>query len=159
MQPFTTKLDQAPKNLVEVSFLIIYTPFLLASITIDIPGTRGWSKVAKWYWRFSPVSLIKIDLQKTNLHQMNHWKVYFLAYFIINIPKVNMVGPRDSNVLTKTYGGFCNVWNPKAHFSLPCQFCSIWQIGCASYTANFFMVNFIDFDYVINPTITPLWFW
>ena len=23
------------------------------------------------------------------------------------------------------------------------------------YTANFFMVNFIDFDYVINPTIAP----
>ena len=26
-------------------------------------------------------------------------------------------------------------------------------------TANFFMVNFIDFDYVINPTIVPSWFW
>ena len=24
------------------------------------------------------------------------------------------------------------------------------------YTANFFMVNFIDFDYVINPTIVLL---
>ena len=26
-----------------------------------------------------------IDLQKTNLHQRNYWKAYFLAYFIQNI--------------------------------------------------------------------------
>ena len=26
------------------------------------------------------------------------------------------------------------------------------------YTANFSMVNSIDFDYVINPTIVPSWF-
>ena len=27
------------------------------------------------------------------------------------------------------------------------------------YTANFFMAKFVDFDYVINPTIVPSWFW
>ena len=44
---------------------------------------------------------------------MNYWKVYFLAYFIQNIQKVNMVGPWDSNVTVKTYGGPCmylKVW-------------------------------------------------
>ena len=34
---------------------------------------------------------------------------------------------------------------------------AIFQIYVAQkYTANFFMVNFIDFDYVINPTIVLL---
>ena len=44
---------------------------------------------------------------------------------------------------------------------------SIWTIllnifdllSNVDYTANFFIVNFIDFDYVINPTIVPSWFW
>ena len=62
-------------------------PFLRVAIIIDIPGIRVWSKVAKWYWRFSPTFLLKIDLQKTNLHQMDYWKVYFLAYFVKNIQK------------------------------------------------------------------------
>ena len=33
------------------------------------------------------------------------------------------------------------------------------QTHVLGHTANFFMVNSIDFDYVINPTIVPLWFW
>ena len=107
------KLNLAPKTLVETSFLIIYIPFLLVSITIDIPGTRVWSKVEKWYWRFFPVSLLKIDLQKTNLHQMNQWKVFFLAYFIINIPKVNIVGPSaDQNIWRTLYNGGFTVRAP-----------------------------------------------
>ena len=111
LQPFTPKIIPSTKNLVEVSFLIIYTSFLLVSITIDIPVTWVWSKVAKRYWRLYPVSLMKIDLQKTNLHQMNYWQVYFLAHIIQNIQKVNMVGPRDSNVLAKTYGGPCRTFH------------------------------------------------
>ena len=34
------KFNLVPKNLVEASFLIIYTPILLVSIKIDIPGTK-----------------------------------------------------------------------------------------------------------------------
>ena len=112
------KFNLVPKNLVEASFLIIYTPILLVSIKIDIPGTKVWSKVAKLYWRSCPVSLIKIDLQKTNLHQKNYWKVYFLAYFIQNIQKVNMVGPMDSNMPTKTYGGPCKYCSKKFQMTL-----------------------------------------
>ena len=33
--------------------------------------------------------------------------MYFLAYFIKNIQKVNIVGARDSNVRPKTYGTPC----------------------------------------------------
>ena len=59
-------------------------------------------------WLFFPVSLVKINLQKSNKHQMNHWKIYFLAYFITKIQKVNMVSHKDSNVRAKRYGGPCN---------------------------------------------------
>ena len=38
---------------------------------------------------------------------MNHWKVCFLPYFIKKIQKVNMIGPRDSDVRPKTYGTPC----------------------------------------------------
>ena len=34
------KFNLVPKNLVEASFLIIYTPILLVSIKSDIPGTK-----------------------------------------------------------------------------------------------------------------------
>ena len=104
------KLDLVPKNLVEASFLKIYYFFVLVSITIDIPSRREWSQVTKWYWRFSPVSLVNIDLQKSNLHQMNYWKAYFLAFSIKNIQNVIMVGPRNSNLPAKKYGGPCRCW-------------------------------------------------
>ena len=32
-----------------------------------------------------------------------------MEYFIQNIQKVNMVGPRDSNIPAKTYGGPCMI--------------------------------------------------
>ena len=56
---------------------------------------------------FSSVSLEKIKLKKNNLHQMNYWKVYFLAYLIKNVQKVNMVAPMYKNVWSKRYGGPC----------------------------------------------------
>ena len=35
--------------------------------------------------------------------------MYFLAYLIKNIHKVNIVGPMDKNVRPKRYGGPCRV--------------------------------------------------
>ena len=40
---------------------------------------------------------------------MKYWKVYFLAYLIKNIQKVNVVGPVDKNERPKRYGGPCRV--------------------------------------------------
>ena len=37
----------------------------------------------------------------TNFDQMNGWNLYFLAYFMQNIQKLNMRGPRISNVSVK----------------------------------------------------------
>ena len=53
------------------------------------------------------VTLIKYELQKSNLHQMNHLKVYFLTYFMQNSQKLNMVGYTASNMWPKRYGGPC----------------------------------------------------
>ena len=58
---------------------------------------------------FSQVSLVKIELQKDNLHQMNYWKVYILVCLIKIFQKVNMVGPVDKNVRPKRYGGPCKL--------------------------------------------------
>ena len=38
---------------------------------------------------------------------MNHLKVYFLAYFMQNSQKLNMVGYTASNMWPKRYGGPC----------------------------------------------------
>ena len=54
------------------------------------------------------VTLIKYELQKSNLHQMNHLKVYFLAYFMQNSQKLNMVGYTASNMWPKRYEGPCS---------------------------------------------------
>ena len=40
---------------------------------------------------------------------MNHLKVYFLAYFMQNSQKLNMVGYTASNMWPKRYGGPCGV--------------------------------------------------
>ena len=53
------------------------------------------------------VTLKKHELQKSNLHQLNHLKVYFLAYFMQNSQKLNMVGYTASNMWPKRYGGPC----------------------------------------------------
>ena len=40
---------------------------------------------------------------------MNHLKVYFLAYFMQNSQKLNMVGITASNMWPKRYGGPCKI--------------------------------------------------
>ena len=40
---------------------------------------------------------------------MNHLKVYFLAYFMQNSQKLNMVGYTASNMWPKRYGGPCRL--------------------------------------------------
>ena len=54
-----------------------------------------------------PVTLVKIEVQESNLHQMNHKKVYFLTCFIQNIQNHSMVGCRALNERAILYGPPC----------------------------------------------------
>ena len=64
-------------------------------------------KVAKSFVTLFPVTLVKVEVQESNLHQMNHKKVYFLTCFMQNIQKPNMVGSRALNVRSNHYGPPC----------------------------------------------------
>ena len=50
---------------------------------------------------FLPVTWVKIELQKGTIHQMNGWNLYFLAYFMQSIRKLNLRGPRTSDISLK----------------------------------------------------------
>ena len=56
------------------------------------------SKVAKLFLTLLAVTWVKIELQKSNLDQINHLKVYFVTCFMPNIQKLTMVGYTASNV-------------------------------------------------------------
>ena len=56
------------------------------------------SKVAKLFSTLLVITWVKIELQKSNLHQINHLKVYFVTCFMQNIQKLTMVGCIASNV-------------------------------------------------------------
>ena len=66
-------------------------------------------KVAKSFLTLFPVTLVKVEVQESNLHQMNHKKVYFLTCFMQNVQKLNMVGSRALNDRSNHYGPPCNV--------------------------------------------------
>ena len=66
-------------------------------------------KVAKSFLTLFSVTLVKVEVQESNLHQMNHKKVYFLTCFMQNIQKPNMVGSRALNVRSNHYGTPCNI--------------------------------------------------
>ena len=53
------------------------------------------------FWTFLPVTWVKIELQRPTIHQMNGWNLYFLAYFMQSIRKLNLRGPRTSDISLK----------------------------------------------------------
>ena len=52
---------------------------------------------------FLPVTLVKIELQKRALHQMNNQNLYFLANLMQNMQKLNMRGPRKGMIQQHKY--------------------------------------------------------
>ena len=52
---------------------------------------------------FSPVTLVKIELQKRALHQINSKNLFFLANLMQNIQKLNMRGPRKRMIQQHNY--------------------------------------------------------
>ena len=64
-------------------------------------------KVAKSFLTLLPVTLVKIEVQESNLHQMNHKKVYFLTHFMQNVQKLHKVGCRALNDWANHYGPPC----------------------------------------------------
>ena len=64
-------------------------------------------KVAKSFLTLFPVTLVKVEVQESNLLQMNCKKVYFLACFMQNVQKSNMVGSRALNDWANHYGPPC----------------------------------------------------
>ena len=64
-------------------------------------------KVAKSFLTLFPVTLVKVEVQESNLHQMNHKKVYFLTCFMQNIQKPNMVGSIALNDRSNHFGPPC----------------------------------------------------
>ena len=69
--------------------------------------TKVACNVKKEFWTHFPVTLKKVKLQKSNLYQINHLKVYFLAYFIKNIRKLNMICTKTQNMRVERCGGPC----------------------------------------------------
>ena len=64
-------------------------------------------KVAKSSLTLFSVTLVKVEVQESNLHEMSHKKVYFLTCFMQNIQKPNMVGSRALNDRANHYGPPC----------------------------------------------------
>ena len=63
-----------------------------------------WQNREKLKYRFLtflPVTWVKIELQRPTIHQMNGWNLYFLAYFMPSIRKLNLRGPRTSDISLK----------------------------------------------------------
>ena len=59
-------------------------------------------KKSKYHFlTFLPVTWVKIVIQKRAVYQMNGWNLYFLAYFMCNIQKINLRRPRTSNITVK----------------------------------------------------------
>ena len=64
-------------------------------------------KVAKSFLTLFSVTLVKVEVQESNLHQMNHKKVYFLTHFMQNVQKLHMGGGRALNDRANHYGPPC----------------------------------------------------
>ena len=83
---------------------LTFRPFLLVLNHLRI---KVACKVAKSFLTLFPVTLVKVEVQESNLHQMNHKKVYFLTCFMQNIQKLNMVGSIALNDRANHYGPPC----------------------------------------------------
>ena len=66
-------------------------------------------KVARSFVTLFPVTLVKVQVQEGNFDQMNHKEVYFLASFMQNVQKPNMVGSRALNDRPNHYGPPCRL--------------------------------------------------
>ena len=64
-------------------------------------------EVAKPFLTLFPVTLVTFEVQESNLHQMNHKKVYFLTRFMQNVEKLHMGGGRALNDRANHYGPPC----------------------------------------------------
>ena len=71
--------------------------------------SRLHAKLQNHFWYFFPVTLVKVEIQESNLHQMNHKKVYFLTCLMQNFQKINMVGCRALNDRANHYGQPCRL--------------------------------------------------
>ena len=85
----------------------IFSPFLLVLNHICQSRIKVACKVAKSFLTLFSVTLVKVEVQESNLHQMNHKKVYFLTCFMQNIQKPSMVGSRALNDQANHYGPPC----------------------------------------------------
>ena len=98
MPPLLNILDHVFKKLTFGSFLLV-----LNHMRIKVA-----CKVAKLFLTLFPVTLVKVEVQESSLHQMNHKKVYFLPCFMQNVQKLNMVGCRALNDWSNHYGPPCS---------------------------------------------------
>ena len=63
--------------------------------------SQNCKKIKYHFLTFLPVTWVKIVIQKRAVHQMNGWNLYFLAYLMCNIQKLNLRCPRTSNITVK----------------------------------------------------------
>ena len=85
-------------------------------------------KVAKSFLTLFPVTLVKVEVQESNLYQMNQKKVYFLTCFVQNVQKFNMVGCRALNGCPNHYGPPCKYPKEESHSSSLCVYViSFWS--------------------------------
>ena len=50
---------------------------------------------------------MKIEVQKSSLHQIKHLKAYFMTCFMQNAQKLNVLWCTAQSVCLETYGGPC----------------------------------------------------
>ena len=86
---------------------LTFRPFLLVLNHICQSRIKVACKVAKSFLTLFPVTLVKVEVQESSLHQMNRKKVYFLPCFMQNVQKLNMVGCRALNDRSNHYGPPC----------------------------------------------------
>ena len=86
---------------------LTFRPFLLVLNHICQSRIKVACKVAKSFLTLFPVTLVKVELQESSLHQMNHEKVYFLTCFMQNVQKINRVGCRALNDRSNHCGPPC----------------------------------------------------
>ena len=85
----------------------MFSPFLLVLNHSCQSRIKVACKVAKSFLTLFPVTLVKVELQESSLHQMNHEKVYFLTCFMQNVQKINRVGCRALNDRSNHCGPPC----------------------------------------------------
>ena len=88
---------------------LTFRPFLLVLNHICQSRIKVACKVAKSFLTLFPVTLVKVEVQESSLHQMNHKKVYFLTCFIKNVQKLHMIGCRALNERANHYGPPCSI--------------------------------------------------